>query len=206
MKLLKTCLHWVKLTVITCLHYIRLTTMLFLTSAIIGYTCWYFYDKHLTEIKQYSYECGKVDDRLSEIYSKIKSVTEVSNRIPKICTWTETDSIFSINAFTTGHGIYISYASAIGLSTEELALIIGHEIAHGILHHTDNEYQTFVKNYSNEDELIADNLGAFWANKAGYDVCAGRELFKKFGGNSLNGSHPPNIYRYENLKHYCKEK
>jgi len=203
---MKKIFHYIKVAVLNCLYYLRSAVLLTLASAAIGYVCWTIYDENLTKIKVETYECGEVFPEVSEIYVKVKSVTEVSNRVPKLCAWTGMYSLMSVNAFTTGHGIYMSYASMMSLSTDELALIIGHEMAHGILHHTDNEYKVFIDNHSNEDELMADNMGAFWANKAGYNVCKGRELFKKFGDNSLNGSHPPNRYRYENLEHYCRGK
>lgn len=151
----------------------------------------------------------RAPDELQEIFDNVARVTEVTNRIPPLGIWSSMESLIIVNAFTTGQGVYFTFLADQILSKDEKAMILGHEMAHVILHHTDNEFQTFVNHYSSEDELMADNVGASWADKAGYDVCKGREAFLKFylwGGNSLNATHPPNTLRYENLAHYCKEK
>lgn len=187
---------------------VKYTSLTILTLAVslgISYGLWktweYNYDKLVSQV-----EGARPSDSILLIWSNLAKVTDVTDRVPPIMMWANIQSLMTVNAFTTGQGIYVTYVLDNVLNDDEKALVIGHEIAHGILHHTDSSFQLFVDSYSNENELMADNLGATWAHKAGYDVCKGREVFKKFydwSGNSLNGSHPPNLMRYENLEHYC---
>lgn len=186
--------------------YVLYTISALTLSIIVAGEVWLIWDYNLSKLKVQGIESIEPGDELETIHSKIQNVTEVSNRVPPIWRVGGISSLIQVNAFTNGHGVYFTIAADMILSKDEKALIMGHEIAHVILHHTDNEY-IFIRNHSNEDELMADNLGAVWASKAGYNVCRGREVFLKFyewSGNSLNGSHPPNKYRYDNLQHYCK--
>jgi Zn-dependent protease with chaperone function len=170
----------------------------------IVYMCWKIYDYDLNKLKQVS--TTKASQELQDIFNNVARITEVTDRIPPLGMWASMQSFMTVNAFTTGEGVYVTYLANSILTTDEKALVLGHEMAHVILHHTDNAFGTFVSSYSSENELMADNLGATWADKAGYNVCKGREVFMKFylwEGNSLNGDHPPNTLRYENLEHYC---
>lgn len=187
------------------LKYTRLTIITLAVSLGISYGLWktweYNYDKLVSQV-----EGAQASKSLLIIWSNLAKITDVTDRVPPIMMWANMQSLTTVNAFTTGKGIYVTYVLDAVLNDDEKALVIGHEIAHGILHHTDIAFDMFVTSWSNENELMADNLGAVWAHKAGYDVCKGREVFKKFydwSGNSLNGSHPPNLMRYENLEHYC---
>lgn len=206
MKLIKWIGKAAKWIINLIIKYARLTIITLAVSLGISYGLWktweYNYDKAISQI-----EGAPASKALLIIWSNLAKVTDVTDRVPPIMMWANMQSLMTVNAFTTGKGIYVTYVLDMALNDDEKALVIGHEIAHGILHHTDSSFQLFVDSYSNENELMADNLGATWAHKAGYDVCKGREVFKKFydwGGNSLNGSHPPNLMRYENLAHYCK--
>ena len=190
----------------TCHKYTKLTIITILVSFGIVVGCWKIWVYNMDKIKA-DIPSAAAPEELIVIHHNISNATDVTNRVPPLRMLATIDSVLSVNAFTTGQGIYFTYAADAVLNTDEKALIMGHEIAHVILHHTDAEYDMLVNNTHNEDELMADNLGAVWADKAGYDVCAGREVFKKFyqwGGNSLNAVHPPNMYRYDNLAHYCK--
>jgi Peptidase family M48 len=190
----------------TIIKYLKASILIVGVSFLVVIGLWKIWDNNLNKINS-EVNGAPPSQTLEEIWTNISKVTDVTDRVPPIMMWAEIPSLLSVNAFTTGQGIYFTFAADKVLNEDEKALIMGHEIAHVILHHTDNAYQMFVDNYSNEDELMADNLGAVWAHKAGYDVCRGRETFKKFyewGGNSLNGSHPPNLYRYDNLAHYCR--
>ena len=56
---------------------------------------------------------------------------------------------------------------------------------------------------------MADLAGAAYAVKAGYDACAGVELWTRFGtkyGNNVKGSHthPNTAARAVSFKPYCK--
>ena len=56
-------------------------------------------------------------------------------------------------------------------------------------------------------EANADKLGAVYMIKAGFDICKGREIFKRWkieGGNKLNSYHPSYSYRYDELNIGCE--
>lgn len=191
----------IKLTI----KYSILTIMTVTVSLGISYGLWKAWDYNLNKLKQVPATQAPKD--LQEIFMNVARVTEVSDRIPPFGMYASLESYMTVNAFTTGQGIYFTFLADKVLTPDEKALVIGHEMAHVVLHHTDNSFDTFVTSWSNENELMADNVGAHWAHKAGYDVCKGREVFMKFylwGGNSLNASHPPNTIRYNNLQHYCR--
>jgi len=206
---MKKILNWLHLAATSICRifykYVKMAVLITIVSFVVVAGIWEIWLYNMEKIK-YNVPSVPATPTLLSIHSKIAKVTDVSNRVPPIAMLATMDSFFEVNAFTTGKGVYFTFKADNALTEDEKALIMGHEIAHVILHHTDTEYQTFVYRQSNEDELMADNLGATWAHKAGYDVCKGREIFNKFyewGGNSLNASHPPNTYRYENLAHYC---
>jgi predicted Zn-dependent protease len=75
----------------------------------------------------------------------------------------------NVNGFSSGRKILISEATVTRLNEDEFALIIGHEIAHIYLGHTE---QT-VRN-----ELNADWLGAELACNAGFDLGRGVKVFR----------------------------
>lgn len=56
-------------------------------------------------------------------------------------------------------------------------------------------------------EANADKMGAVYVMKAGYDVCEGREFFKRLlqnNGDYLGGDHPGFAYRYSELNIGCE--
>lgn len=190
----------------TVIKYLKMSLVILAVSLTVSYMCYKIYDINLTKLKN-SVPASQPPEEIQEIFNNVARVTEVTNKIPPLAMLDDISSLMTINAFTTGHGIYITVLADKLLTTDEKALVLGHEMAHVILHHTDNAFEFFVDSQSNENELMADNLGATWADKAGYNVCKGREAFLKFyreGGNSLNADHPPNTLRYDNLAHYCK--
>jgi predicted Zn-dependent protease len=115
-----------------------------------------------------------------------------------------------INAYNDGNKIVI-YTGLINStkSWDEVALVLGHEIAHGNLWHlrmlnawpvaqTDAEVSVLEAN--------ADKMGAVYMMKAGYDVCKGREWFKTMldsQGDYQGGNHPGYAYRYNELNINC---
>ncbi len=70
---------------------------------------------------------------------------------------------------------------------DELARILGHELAHLKLHH----HRSSVKN-----EYAADRMAAIYMSTAGYNVCRGALLLKRRGSNGGN-DHPADILRYK---------
>ncbi len=71
----------------------------------------------------------------------------------------------------------------------EMALVLGHELAHGTLHH----HMSTIPN-----EYAADRLGAQYMNKAGYNICVGAKMLKRFGNHASN-DHPAGTDRYKRL-------
>lgn len=90
-------------------------------------------------------------------------------------------------------------------SWDEVALVLGHEVAHGMLGHLHN----FPDRDGNQTAVLegnADKMGAVYIMKAGYDICSGREIFlrwKKQNGNALGQDHPDYSYRYDELNINC---
>jgi predicted Zn-dependent protease len=72
---------------------------------------------------------------------------------------------------------------------DELALVLGHELAHYKLGHHGSNHR---------NEYAADALGYQYAAKAGYNVCRGKNIFKKFrkGGSA---THPDPRDRIKHL-------
>lgn len=62
----------------------------------------------------------------------------------------------------------------------EIALVLGHELAHWKLGHGGS---------SHTNEYAADRLGFYYASKAGYNACSGIKVFNKFK-QSESSTHP----------------
>jgi Zn-dependent protease with chaperone function len=71
----------------------------------------------------------------------------------------------------------------------ELAMVLGHELAHYKLWHTRS---------SHKNEYAADKRGALYAQKAGYNKCYGGLFLLRFKYKP-NKTHPPSKDRYKNL-------
>lgn len=144
------------------------------------------------------------DEQVIEVYHKLIVVTgQTQNALPfKI------QNSPVVNAFNDGQMI-VMFRGIIDdtKNLDEIALILGHEIAHGMLQH--------LGKLNSEDpreiavlEANADKYGAILMMRAGYDVCKARDLFKRWShawGNSLNGDHPANSYRWAELNVNCGE-
>lgn len=118
-----------------------------------------------------------------------------------------------INAYNDGTKIVINHGLIKSTNDDELALVIGHEIAHGLLGHLNQEppflvhYGMGINDAVSALEANADKMGAFYMMKAGYDICKGREIFhtwRKNDGNSIGYNHPNNSYRYDELNVNCE--
>ncbi len=113
----------------------------------------------------------------------------------------------TVNAYNDGTRIVI-FQGLINYtkSDDEIALVLGHEIAHGTLHHL-KELNTNDVNKVAELEANADKMGAVYMMKAGYNVCKGREFFHRLlqsYGNALGQNHPDFSYRYDELNVQCE--
>lgn len=107
-------------------------------------------------------------------------------------------------AYTNGMAVVISMGALRELkdNNDALALIMGHEISHYLLRHTNEEADTGL--HSTQNEALSDKLGAFLAMKAGYNVCNARRFFLSLLSTApdepISSSHPSNAYRYNQLK------
>lgn len=85
--------------------------------------------------------------------------------------------------------------AALTRSVDEIALILGHEIAHHTGHY---------------NERSADIAGARYTYNAGYSVCKGRNWFRFLyieGIGVVGGKlHPKSMDRYKYLGHFCNKK
>lgn len=142
------------------------------------------------------------NEHIYQMYKNIMAQTgQVQNAIPF-----RIDSSDIMNAYTNGEEVVLYQGLIDKLNEDEIALVIGHEIAHQMLGHVnltakmDDAYRTEVL------EANADKLGAVYMMKAGYDICKGREFWKKMEqerGNSLGQDHPDYSYRYAELNINC---
>ncbi len=73
----------------------------------------------------------------------------------------------------------------------ELALVLGHELAHYKLGH---------RGSTPSNEFAADALGAIFSSHAGYGVCTGAQVVKRFNDRSSK-THPDSNERYKKLCH-----
>lgn len=119
------------------------------------------------------------------------------------------------NAWNNGMFITITSGLIRRHNWDEIALVLGHEIAHGMLAHLNKKIP--IPTYTNHEgqgdndlvstlEANADKLGAVYMMKAGYDVCNARKVFlgwKERSGNSLGQAHPDFSYRFDELNINC---
>lgn len=97
-----------------------------------------------------------------------------------------------VNAESDGNNIHIfSGIIAYARNPDEIALVIGHELAHILLHHTGNS--TIPMEYA------ADHWGAIYMQKAGFNVCHGAQILKKFSPYQDTSDHPAGMKRYHAL-------
>jgi predicted Zn-dependent protease len=155
------------------------------------------YNTHFTQEAQ--------DQKLREIYKQLIANTGQSqNALPLIISEELVD-----NAYNDGKKIVIFRGLINNTeSWDEVALILGHEIAHGMLGHLSNWPENINANEIAVLEANADKMGAVYMMKAGYDVCKGRNVFKRWkeeSGNALGQSHPEYSYRFDELNINCGE-
>lgn len=74
-------------------------------------------------------------------------------------------------------------------NNDEIAMLLGHEIAHMRLGHTGSTPQ---------NEYDADAIGGFYARNAGYNICKGMQFIVRFKSPDSK-THPASIKRYKKL-------
>ncbi len=157
-----------------------------------------------TYMKHFSYIA--MEDHVQDIYRQLWVQTgQNQERIPL-----EVVDSPIINAYNNGNKIVI-YTGLIysTKSWDEIALVLGHEIAHGNLWHLKMLNKWKVGRSDLEIAVLeanADKLGAVYMMKAGYNICKGRELMKHWlidNGDYQGGDHPGYAYRYNELNINC---
>lgn len=104
--------------------------------------------------------------RAIQIYQKILKANNMSG--PQINFEYNSD----VNAHAGWGGIYINTGMLADVHNDsEMALVIGHELAHYKLHHMRSTPM---------NEYAADQQGAYYMSKAGYNICTGAKLIKRF--------------------------
>ncbi len=136
------------------------------------------------------------NERIRSMYTEIQKQTgQRELNVPLVIV-----SESTINAYTDGTAVYLLQGLIDQATDDELALVIGHEIAHVTLRHT-SVYSVGLD--TRIAELQADKMGSIYMMKAGYDICAGRNMMRKFTqlyGDSALQDHPSNSYRYDQLR------
>lgn len=94
-----------------------------------------------------------------------------------------------MNAHMSGSVMTINQGMLDRTTVSELALVIGHELGHYKLGHSSS---------TPSNELAADRAGWDYASNAGYNVCKGKDLFKKLG-KKASKTHPGGDERFDKL-------
>ncbi len=80
-------------------------------------------------------------------------------------------------------------------NADELALVLGHELGHYVLHHTSS---------TPSREFAADRLGAQFEDRAGYNHCSGAQVLYRFH-DEADSTHPASDERYARLRCYTEQ-
>ncbi len=96
----------------------------------------------------------------------------------------------SINANAAGFRITVNQGLLNAVrDKDEMAMVLGHELAHYELGHK----QSTIPN-----EYAADHQGAIYMHKAGYSICIGAQLLRRFGSKD-SVTHPAGTKRFHRL-------
>lgn len=122
----------------------------------------------------------------------------------------------SLNAHASSRSLTISRPMVDLASSEaQLALVLGHELAHIVLRHTVRDFgervsRTFNTASDKDDERQADYVGLYLAARAGYDPGQAIKLWRRMGIAQpliIQGDHvhPGTAERYVALRHAAEE-
>lgn len=112
------------------------------------------------------------------------------------------------NAFVYLDGqIYVTPELVKNSTDDQLALVLGHEMAHYQLRHT-HPLLSFDDRPQKYQEYHSDILGAWYAASSGYNVCKGADIYLRWirvNGQHFGDSHPSAIERALYFKWYCRK-
>ena len=157
----------------------------------------------LTYYTQFSQDAQ--EQKIRDIYQQIIIATGQSqDALPLVI-----DESPIENAYNDGTKVVI-YRGLINHTRtwDEIAMVLGHEVAHGMLWHLKMPLVELTDDEVSVLEANADKMGAFYMIKAGYNICEGRQLFKYWkeqNGNALGQNHPDYSYRYDELNVGCSK-
>lgn len=145
---------------------------------------------------QFSYTLKDKEIKAQQIFVQLQKYTGYPGILPNLII----DPSNDVNAYTSKDGISIT----VGMlkfcrNDSEIAFVLGHELGHLFMGHliVDDKYDNRIH------ETNADKYGAFLAIRAGYDPCAGTEMWARMmqedGNPILTNSHPSYADRVENL-------
>lgn len=133
---------------------------------------------------------------LFEVYSRLRLYTGQGvlplqlEKDPVVNAWTDGDHI----TFTTG---MLKFTE----NEDEIANILAHEMAHEMLKHVQDEGSTVLS--VTDREAHADKMGTYLLLRAGYNICTGKEIWKKLQqqgdgdyADTNEAVHPSYAYRY----------
>lgn len=139
--------------------------------------------------------------KIRDIYNKVSAASGIGDK-PTLIIMDDS----RINAATNGMWIQVNQGLIDAFSYDQIAMVLGHELAHVHLGHTkENIYSDKIS--GQYAEAMADKVGAFYMMRAGFDVCDGREAWKKIRlseGNRIDTTHPNYSYRYDELNVGCE--
>ena len=132
---------------------------------------------------------------VQEIYYNLLRVSGMQRKIPPIYMINTPWSFYTVNAYASNDGIYLTYGMLMSVrNVDELALVIGHEMAHELAGHV-----TEVRDLAQQQmEAQADQLGVFLMMRAGYNICNGKGFWDRMTsiyGDEAISSHPSNTFR-----------
>ena len=156
----------------------------------------------------YSLEAQK--DRIRLIYKQLVVQTGQSqDALPLVISDENID-----NAYNDGtQVVYFMGLYNHAQTWDEVAMVLSHEIAHGMLGHLNMPLNELKPGDIAVLEGNADKMGALYMMKAqakygsGFDVCKGRLLFEYWAdqnGDALGQDHPPYSYRIDQLNIGCE--
>ena len=135
-------------------------------------------------------------ERIQEIYKRLKKVTLDSEGLADTIRVSKIKKGENAWVFITGQ-IFVTQELINNSSDDEIALILGHEIAHYQLRHT-HPLLSESDREQKYQEYHSDLIGVYYAKRAGYDACASINVFKrrlKNEGVRFSNSHPSLLLR-----------
>lgn len=142
------------------------------------------------------------DKEIMEVYNKLVAATGEINMVPPL----QISDSGIVNAYATKEAVILNRGLIKTLkNADELALVLGHELAHETLNHVNSIEDGSPWFVVGRAEAQADKLGAYYMMRAGYDICKGRELYLSWmkEGDYLYDDHPNYSYRYTQLNVNC---